>query len=158
MDNKNHNLHLTDVNYCAKTVPDSTKLLLLKGPNYFLRWACSQTPLVCCMLCMWIRTCLPPSPNNAYNLISTPLGQKAERNHASTHNVQLSHDYFVLTLRHVCSWRARKWGCSCTHKYIYIVREECTVLSSAHPPVLTVLWFFEVLRVTAHHGRSAELT
>ena len=44
-----------------------------------------------------------------------------------------------------------------------------TVLSraSAHPPILTVLWFFEVLHVTAHHakflhieseGGSAELT
>ena len=43
-----------------------------------------------------------------------------------------------------------------------------TVLSRASPhPFLTVLWFFEVLRVTAHHakslrveseGRSAELT
>ena len=42
-----------------------------------------------------------------------------------------------------------------------------TVLSraSAHPPILTVMWFFKVLRVTAHHakfshseseGRSAE--
>ena len=48
--------------------------------------------------------------------------------------------------------------CTCT----------CTVLSraSAHPPILTVLWFFEVLHVTAHHAkifrseirRSTELT
>ena len=39
--------------------------------------------------------------------------------------------------------------------------------ASTHPPILTILWFFEVLRVTAHHakflrseseGRSAELT
>ena len=39
--------------------------------------------------------------------------------------------------------------------------------ASAHPPILSVLWFFEILRVTAHHakflrseseGRSAELT
>ena len=39
--------------------------------------------------------------------------------------------------------------------------------ASAHPPILTVLWFFEVLHVTAHHAkflriesenRSAELT
>ena len=39
--------------------------------------------------------------------------------------------------------------------------------ASAHSPILTVLWFFEVLRVTAHHAkilhsesedRSPELT
>ena len=39
--------------------------------------------------------------------------------------------------------------------------------ASAQPPILTVLWFFEVLHVTAHHAkflhleskdRSAELT
>ena len=34
---------------------------------------------------------------------------------------------------------------------------------SAHPPILTVLWFFKVLRVTAHRAKflrieSAELT
>ena len=26
--------------------------------------------------------------------------------------------------------------------------------ASAHPPILTVLWFFEVLHVTAHHAKS----
>ena len=32
---------------------------------------------------------------------------------------------------------------------------EYAVLSctSAHPPILTVLWFFKVLRVTAHHAK-----
>ena len=26
-------------------------------------------------------------------------------------------------------------------------------LQAAHPPILTVLWFFKVLRVTAHHAK-----
>ena len=61
------------------------------------------------------------------------------------------------------------------HKMIVVIVLCTTVLSqasthtraSAHPPILTVLWFFEVLCVTTHHakflrieseGRSAELT
>ena len=61
------------------------------------------------------------------------------------------------------------------HKMIVVIVLCATVLSrasahtraSAHPPILTVLWFFEVLHVTAHHakflhieseGGSAELT
>ena len=43
---------------CAKTVPDSTKLCLIKGPkSTFPRRACLRTPLVCHMLCTRIHTC-----------------------------------------------------------------------------------------------------
>ena len=47
------------------------------------------------------------------------------------------------------------------------VRASAHTHASAHPSILTVLWFFEVLQVTAHHakslhseseGRSAQLT
>ena len=42
------------INYvCAKTVPDSTKLHLMRGPK-FPGGACPQTPLVSHMLCTWI--------------------------------------------------------------------------------------------------------
>ena len=55
------------------------------------------------------------------------------------------------------------------HKMIVVIVLCTTILSraSAHPPILTVLWFFKVLCVTTHHakflcieskGRSAELT
>ena len=66
----------------VRTVPDSTKLHLIKGPEEkIFRGACPP-PLVCHMLCTWIHTCPPPPPNNPYNLILPPpaLGQKAERN------------------------------------------------------------------------------
>ena len=65
------------LNYaCAKKVPDSTKLHLIKGQKTkFPQGSIPRTPLVCHMLCTRMRTC---SPNNLYNLIPPPLGQKAE--------------------------------------------------------------------------------
>ena len=43
---KGQKFYLTDVNYvCTKTVPDSTKLWLIKGPkSNFPRGACPRTP------------------------------------------------------------------------------------------------------------------
>ena len=61
---------------CKKKVPDSTKLHLIKGQKTkFPQGSIPRTPLVCHMLCTRMRTC---SPNNLYNLIPPPLGQKAE--------------------------------------------------------------------------------
>ena len=67
------------VNYvCAKTVPDFTKLHLIKGPKIKISWgACLQTPLVCHILCIRMHT---PLPNNLYNLILPPIQQISERN------------------------------------------------------------------------------
>ena len=40
-------MNSTIINECAKTVPDSTKLRLIKGPkSKFLGGVCPQTPLV----------------------------------------------------------------------------------------------------------------
>ena len=60
------------VNYvCAKTVTDSTKLHLIKGPKTkFPGGAYPQTPLASHMLCTQICTCLPP--HNLYNLTLSP--------------------------------------------------------------------------------------
>ena len=67
------------LNYvCAKTVPDSTKLRLIKGPKS--KFPCYvPNPLVCHMLCTRICTCPPNNPNH---LILPLVGQKAERNPA----------------------------------------------------------------------------
>ena len=55
---------------CAKTVPDSTKLCLIKGhKTNFTRKCMPPIPQVCPMLCTRIHTCLP---NNPYNLILPP--------------------------------------------------------------------------------------
>ena len=56
------------MNYaCAKKVPDSTKLRLVKGQKTkFPQGSMPQTPLLCPMLCTQIHTC---PPNNPYNLI-----------------------------------------------------------------------------------------
>ena len=65
------------VNYvCAKTVPDSTKLCIIKGPkSKFPRGSMPRTPLVC--PCFAHEYVLAP-PNNPYNLIlpPPPLGKK----------------------------------------------------------------------------------
>ena len=43
---ENSILHANQLNYvCAKTVIDSTKLRLMKGPKSFLGGLCPQTPL-----------------------------------------------------------------------------------------------------------------
>ena len=60
--------------------PDSTILHLIKSK--FPGGACLQTPLVCHMFCTWY--ILAP-PRNPYNLILSPLGQKAERNPGGCH-------------------------------------------------------------------------
>ena len=70
---------------CMKTVPDFTKLRLIKGPkSKFPGEVYPRTSLVYHMLCTRIRTCPPPQPlpNNLYNLIllPPPIWQKAERN------------------------------------------------------------------------------
>ena len=61
---KGQKFYLTDVTYvCTKTVPDSTKLWLIKGPkSNFPRGACPRTPLVCHILCTRIRIAPPPPP------------------------------------------------------------------------------------------------
>ena len=56
-DKRRKNFYLTDLNYvCMKTVPDSTKLWLIKSPkSKFPRGACPRTPLVCHIFCTRIR-------------------------------------------------------------------------------------------------------
>ena len=65
------------VNYvCVKTVPDSTKVRLIKGPKpKFPGGECPWIPLVCHMLCTQIHTY---PRNNSHNLILPPLGKKKE--------------------------------------------------------------------------------
>ena len=60
-----------DTNYvCVKTVPDSTKLEWSKSklPGEHAPWLSHA---------LHTDTYLPPPPNNSYNLIFPPLGQKA---------------------------------------------------------------------------------
>ena len=65
---------------CAKIVADSTKLRLVNGQKSKFLWGSMPLdPLVCRML-LYTDTYLPP--NNPYNLILPPLGQKAEINPA----------------------------------------------------------------------------
>ena len=63
---------------------------------------------------------------------------------------QLPHYAYVTALLHCAQHQQlTSTGAPLMRKFSY------TVLSraSAHPPILTVLWFFEVLHVTAHHAK-----
>ena len=66
---------------CVKTVPDSTKLRLIKGPkSKFPQGSMPLILLVCHMLCTQICVCPHPlPPSNPYNLILPPLGQKVKK-------------------------------------------------------------------------------
>ena len=80
--------------------------------------------------------------------------------------------YMMFTFGH-CVVQAHFCG-NFTHRFFYhkmiVVIVLCTTIlsrASAHPPILTVLWFFKVLCVITHHAkflciesksRSAELT
>ena len=122
------------VNYiCAITVPDSTKLCLIKGPkSTFPGRACPQT-LVYHMLCTYI--CTYP-PNNSDNLILPPLGQKAERN-PGTWSTYISLCAFIkanrftlckiylVSVPHVQHWYCYTRVVECTQPWL---QYQCTTL------------------------------
>ena len=122
------------VNYvCTKTVPDSTKLRLIKGPkSKFPRGACPRTPLVCHMLCTQICAC--PS-SNQYNLILHPppptlLGKKLKETlmvsppicyvTVSNQNGQKQHTYWKSEV--VCQ-ASHEPPLSCTYTHTHTRRE-----------------------------------
>ena len=81
--------------------------------------------------------------------------------HFSGSRLETNLQYFQLSLA-LCHTNAKQKTFAC-YQTCYTILSQ----ASANPPILTFLWFFEVLRVTTHHakilrseskGRSAELT
>ena len=72
------NLQPKRFSQCKLLIADSTKLRLIKGPkSKFPRGSMPLDPPSLPHACTWICACHPKNP---YNLILSPLGQKAERN------------------------------------------------------------------------------
>ena len=100
------------VNQFKSSVPDSTKLHLIKGSkSKFPGGACPRNLLVCHMLCTQIHTCPPYNPDD---FIWPSLGQKAERNsvvlrHPFTGSIKVGWYTYMYTYQTLVADREMVW-------------------------------------------------
>ena len=130
------------VNYvCVKTVPDSTKFHLIKGPNQiFPRGACPRTHLLSHMLCTQIRICLPPPIIHTISFCP-PLGKKLKETLVVITNGKNQNLNGYLQLKH------QKLGGGCLHK-------GGALIISMQPPTLVPTMIYQI-NLSKHAGTKS---